>query len=292
MRILRAKDWINDKHFPFRIVKGKIYTGYESHRHEFFELFYVSEGKFQHSLNGKEQTVSKGDVVLMNPTHKHSFKALEGGNAETIQIFFMPSVLDVDLKILKKNKGFVELVYMEPFYEEGFKTFHVSGMNEMKIRSQLFEMLYEDQNKMKGYEIAIKTKLTDFLITLVRIYESEKGKSAGAVKLSKKAEAITNSLAYIDAHFKEPLELEDISLNKAGFTKEYYCTIFKKITGGTFTEYVTHLRVEEAKKLLLNKGLPVTEVCFASGFNDLSHFIRVFNKHTGNSPTIYRQKNA
>ena len=77
------------------------------------------------------------------------------------------------------------------------------------------------------------------------------------------------------------------SLNKAGLTKEYYCTVFKKITGRTFTEYVTHLRIAEAKRLLLKGSLPVTEVCYECGFNDLSHFTRTFKSVCGKSPSKF-----
>jgi len=291
MKTLLAKDWIKDRKLPFRITKNRISTGYETHKHEFFELFYVSEGKFQHNLNGVDRVVTKGDIVLMNPSNKHSFLPADNGNAETVQLYFMPSFLDVSAKLLKKNRGFVELVYMEPFYGEGFKYFHVSGMNEMKIRSLLFEMLYEFEKKPNGFELAVKTKLMDMLITLVRVYEAGKEKSSSVARLSKKAQAISDSLSYIDAHYKEPLKLEDISLNKAGLTKEYYCTVFKKITGRTFTEYVTHLRLEEAKRLLLAGNLLVTDICYDSGFNDLSHFTRTFKSETGVSPLEYRKKN-
>ena len=287
---LKAKEFLRDKHLPFVIMKSRIDFEFEYHNHEFFEFFYVAEGRFLHNLNGEERMVRKGDVVLMNPKHRHSFRPLEKEPAETIQALFMPSFIGVDTKLLKKVKGFIELVYLEPFYDKGFKTFHLFGMSELKIRSLLFELLYEFQEKPKGYEIAIKTKLLDLLISLVRIYETEKKKNPAAEKLSKKAKAITDSIAYIDTHFKEDLKLEDISLNKADLTKEYFCTVFKKITGRTFTEYVTELRIAEAKRLLSSGSMAVTEICFDSGFKDLSHFTRTFKLVTGYNPSAFRKK--
>ena len=125
MYTLKAKDWIKNSKFPFIIGKYSINESFKYHNHEFFEFFFVSEGKFSHNLNGEERVVSKGDIVLMNPGYKHSFKPL-GVEAETIQAIFTPSFLGVNTKLFKKTKGFVELIYLEPFYDEGFKIFSLS----------------------------------------------------------------------------------------------------------------------------------------------------------------------
>ncbi|MEI6845494.1 MAG: AraC family transcriptional regulator [Candidatus Firestonebacteria bacterium] len=290
MNTLKVKDWIKNKNFPFKIEKNPINTNYKYHNHEFFEFFFVYEGKFSHNLNGEERIVSRGDIVLMNPGYKHSFKRM-GVPAETIQAIFTPSFLDVDTNLLKKFTGLVELIYLEPFYNEGFKIFRLTGGKEFKVRSLLFEMLYEYEKKPVGFQITLKAKLLELLIMLVRFYENEKNKTPEKKILSKKAAAITESLFYIDNHFKEPLRLEEISRNKAGLTKEYYCTVFKKITGRTFTEYITQLRIEEAKRLLLNENISIGDVCYESGFNDLSHFTRTFKLLTGKNPTKYRKTN-
>ena len=76
MNTLKVKDWIKDTKFPFQITKSCIGEGFKYHNHEFFEFFFVSEGKFSHTLNGEERVVGKGDIVLMNPGYKHSFKPL------------------------------------------------------------------------------------------------------------------------------------------------------------------------------------------------------------------------
>ena len=68
----------------------------------------------------------------------------------------------------------------------------------------------------------------------------------------------------------------------------YFCKMFKKATGMTFTEYVSRVRVEKAKNLLLNPHARVSEVAFASGFQSIPHFNRVFRKYAGMAPRAYR----
>lgn len=68
----------------------------------------------------------------------------------------------------------------------------------------------------------------------------------------------------------------------------YFCKMFKRATGMTFTEYVSRVRIEKAKNLLLNPHARVSEVAFASGFQSIPHFNRVFRKYTGMAPRGYR----
>jgi AraC-like DNA-binding protein len=68
----------------------------------------------------------------------------------------------------------------------------------------------------------------------------------------------------------------------------HFCKIFKKATGLNFTEYVSRVRVEKARNLLLNPNLRISEIAYEVGFQSLTHFNRVFKKITGQSPTDYR----
>jgi AraC-like DNA-binding protein len=66
--------------------------------------------------------------------------------------------------------------------------------------------------------------------------------------------------------------------------------MFKKATGLNFTEYLSRVRIEKAKNLLLNPNLRISEIAFEVGFQSLTHFNRVFKKIVGQSPTDYRRQ--
>src|SRR3989339_489522 len=78
--------------------------------------------------------------------------------------------------------------------------------------------------------------------------------------------------------------------NLLAVIKEYFCDIFKRITGKTFTEYVNSLRVEHAVRLLLSTSMKASEIALESGFNDISYFNRVFKEQKGISPQALRKK--
>jgi len=68
----------------------------------------------------------------------------------------------------------------------------------------------------------------------------------------------------------------------------YFCKMFKA-TGINFTDYLSRVRIEKAKNLLLNPNTRVSEVAYAVGFQSLTHFNRMFHKLAGRSPTEYRE---
>lgn len=100
---------------------------------------------------------------------------------------------------------------------------------------------------------------------------------------------IARAKQFIDEHQDEDISLPDVSkaVNTSTF---YFCKMFKKATGINFTEYLSRVRIEKAKNLLLNPNARVSEVAYDVGFQSLTHFNRVFRKLVGESPTDYRKK--
>ncbi len=98
---------------------------------------------------------------------------------------------------------------------------------------------------------------------------------------------ITRAKEFIQQNQTEDLSLGQVAkaVNTSTF---YFCKMFKKATGLNFTEYVSRVRVEKAKNLLLNPNLRISEIAYEIGFQSLTHFNRVFKKITGQSPTEYR----
>jgi AraC-like DNA-binding protein/ligand-binding sensor protein len=100
---------------------------------------------------------------------------------------------------------------------------------------------------------------------------------------------IRRAKAYIAGHHADPIGLDEIA-KAMHVSTFYFCKMFKKATGMTFTDYLGRVRVEKAKNLLLNPHLRVSEIAYAVGFQSLTHFNRVFRELTGDSPTKFREK--
>ena len=73
-------------------------------------------------------------------------------------------------------------------------------------------------------------------------------------------------------------------------SKEAFCRYFKKVTGKTFTKMVNEYRIVHATKLLSESDKSITDVCFDCGFNNFSHFNKLFKEFTGKTALQYRKE--
>ena len=100
---------------------------------------------------------------------------------------------------------------------------------------------------------------------------------------------ITKAKDFIRKHHAEDLSLPQVA-QFANTSLFYFCKLFKRATGLTFTNFLSRVRIERSKNLLINPQLRVSEIAYEVGFQSLTHFNRVFQKLLGQSPTEYRQK--
>ena len=102
---------------------------------------------------------------------------------------------------------------------------------------------------------------------------------------------IVRAKQYITEHQTEELSLDQVA-KSVHTSKFYFCKMFKKSTGINFTDYLSRVRTERAKSLLLNPNLRVSEIAYEVGFQSLTHFNRVFKRILGESPSDYRNQLA
>lgn len=138
----------------------------------------------------------------------------------------------------------------------------------------------------------LKPKQYDALVKLLTIFAGHLAMVANQIVVQQQnAEPpmITRAKEFIKANQSEDISLGDVAkaVNTSTF---YFCKMFKKATGLNFTDYLSRIRIEKAKNLLLNPNLRISEIAYEVGFQSLTHFNRVFRKLAGQSPTEYRQK--
>lgn len=103
---------------------------------------------------------------------------------------------------------------------------------------------------------------------------------------------IVQAKLFIDSHYHERLDLDNIA-DEALFSKFHFIRLFKDIYGKTPHQYLIRVRIEKAMQAL-RSGTPVSDTCYAVGFESLSSFSKLFKRQVGLTPSTYleqQQKN-
>ena len=100
---------------------------------------------------------------------------------------------------------------------------------------------------------------------------------------------ISNAKHYIDEHLAEDISVSSIAENLY-ITPNYFSRLFKRITGEGCNEYIVRKRIEKAKSLLETTSIKTGKIAMMVGYRDTNYFSLAFKKHTGKSPTKYREE--
>lgn len=241
------------------VIRKKFLKNYPLHWHDCFELELILSGSATQILNGKKYELQPGDIYLLNPTDFHEFTINE--ETEIINVMIADDIIDEKLLygFLKSDKNVLYRLDEEEFTNIKF----------------LLELAINEFNKGEtGFYRYTKNIIECLFISLMRkndIYSSSDNDIPD--------NAVHKALLYMHGHFRENPSMEDVA-KLCGFNSSYFSALFHKTTLSTYKEYITNLKLEYAKKLALSSNLSVTEICFSSGFNSLSHFLREYkNKY-------------
>ena len=150
----------------------------------------------------------------------------------------------------------------------------VSQQVEQTWRRLLAEQTYAQL----GYAVLICSEVNRLLVMLGRFCSSGKQENT--------RERVSGVLAHLKETFYEPWNL-DLAADRAQISRRRFSQIVKEVTGKTFLQILTEYRLSHAAQLLRNGNHTVIGAAFSSGFEDLSHFYRLFRKHYGSAPGIW-----
>jgi AraC-like DNA-binding protein len=129
------------------------------------------------------------------------------------------------------------------------------------------------------------------VMNLLELFSRQMISSAWRIReleASQQRPEILAAQALVEKRFADPELALGEAATAAGLSVAHFSNLFHRKTGVTFTRYVQSRRIEEAKHLLAETDQSVTEICFACGFNSLTHFNRVFRRGTGCGPSEFR----
>lgn len=249
------------------------------HYHPEIELVYVNRGSGKRQIGSHISYYRDGDLMLIgsNLPHCGFTDGLTGNENETV-IQMKPDFLGnsfFELPEMKKIKALFEkatmgiVYYGESKKDIGEKMESLENKPPFQRLLGLLEILHLMENSTEYSVLNAKGFLLE-----TELQDNHR---------------INNIFNFVKEEFQRPISLEEVA-GKVSMTVPAFCRYFKKITEKTFTQFVNEYRLVHAAKLLHEKQVSITEVCFESGFNNFSHFNKQFKKFTGKSPSHYRNE--
>ncbi|MDD3692479.1 MAG: AraC family transcriptional regulator [Oscillospiraceae bacterium] len=156
-----------------------------------------------------------------------------------------------------------------------------SPISDEKVQAS-FDFIAKEMNEQNLYfKAAIKAEVISLMVRLFRISPAQ---PACENKHSRHLDMVRKSIRYIRQNYKEQISIDDIC-NHVGYTKYYFCRVFREITGKTVIDTVNFMRCDYARTLLLSGRFNVGESAELSGFNNLSYFSKMYKRHMGVLPS-------
>ena len=234
--------------------------------HQFAEIQFIFEGEVDLTVEGKNELLKAGDVIVISPFKPHSFKTKPGTKRWILipSSNFISDFISSDKTIINGDRcGFTASAGLSLF-----------------IRENLFDMGDRVVDLEADSRLMLKVKALAYAIL------NEYTEKVPQRKSEIKNNALASIIMYIGEHFRENLTRSSVGA-ALGYSPSYISHVIEDLPNTSFSSLLNSLRIEYAKELLRRKEYNVLEVALECGFGSDRNFYRTFKEFTGYSPKEY-----
>ncbi len=278
---IKTDIYIKGFHNIYYFEFGK-YHHHELESHSFWEMVYIDKGRVIANTENKTFVLEEGQAIFHSPNEKHSHTS----NREVANNMLVVSfTCDNECMDFFKNKTFTldktSKMLLSLFIEE--------AQNAMgKIPNDYnFKGPLDFSNEKFGSCQLMKFHFVEFLIKLIR-GNAHAASHSIKKRLSAKSDTVEQIVSYMNENIYSSVNLEKLC-QKFYLRKSRLSVLFKDFTGKSPMEYFSELKIEEAKKLLREDNLSVSQITFKLNYSSIHNFSRAFKKSTGFSPIGYKK---
>lgn len=264
----------------FKIVHKKrqyAYTMPIPHEHPYYELGYTIEGIRKVFINHTVYVLREGDLVLVRKNEIHRAMQYEDSGTNGINLIFSDNYLQPVIERYGKER-------VDCLFEK--RIFHFELKNKRNIEKLMHAMIFEYRHPDDYIHHSQELFVQELFIQLLRWEERNREQEVNYETIDN--QRMQEAAKYISRHFHKDLKLPDVAM-QYGVSTSYFAKKFKAVTGFSFKEYLTAVRIREASSLLIQSNMSITEVAIKCGFSDSNYFGDVFKKVKGVSPRAYRK---
>ncbi|WP_179281333.1 AraC family transcriptional regulator [Paenibacillus sp. XY044] len=255
------------------LLKQQLNSPVPLHWHEFYELSFITGGHGINTVNGLKIPIEPGTLFLLTPADFHEIRPLTGSTLTLYNFIFRESLIETDLR----NTLFRDS-----------RCIHLSEEKDSARAAAFFQILDDESQIGDAVGERMVQNMLECLLLLLCRYGKNRQEETEAT-LSSHRLGIQQALLYLQLHFREALTLQEVA-REFGLSPNYFSECFRKHTGITFQQFLLDTRLEFAQSLLQASALPISEVCYSSGFNTLNHFEKMYKRKYGYPPNQNRKR--
>lgn len=265
------------------------------HYHPEIELLHIEQGSGTQFVGDNIQNFQAGDVFLIGPNLPHYWRCdnayFENRNdlvAQATVVHFLENFWGDSFLQLPENRPIAR------FLEKARQGIRFFGELREGVKSLMHDMLNQSGTIQSGTIQSGTNKVITLMRILALMAQSDEWETLSSTEYPAQydeadTDRINQIYAYALANFQRKISLEEIAA-VANMSPNSFCRYFKSRSRKSFSQFVLELRVHHACKMLIDGQLPVSQVCFDSGFNQFSTFNKYFREITGKSPGQYRKE--
>ena len=274
-----------DPGFPLSVIEYATRgDGDRMHWHDHLEIAMVVEGRGAFLFGRRAMPAEVGDIFFIDNSQPHVALADPGMSLRLLLVLFRPEL------IAGPGCRELDLGYLAPFrVDERTASARICG--GVALAAEVAPVLLELQETWKRHDPAARHLADATLRRALALVNRQRGtgsRAASARAAADRREQIRPVLAYVDHHCRESITLDDVA-EVVHVSPSRVRHVFKDVTGVSFKEYVTAVRVAEGKRLLLGTDMSVAEVARAVSYTNLHQFYKVFYRSCAMSPGEYRR---
>ncbi|MBT2724646.1 AraC family transcriptional regulator [Bacillus sp. ISL-46] len=267
------------------VRKHTRFVNFPLHKHDYIEVNFVYTGELNQTVGGRQLTLKKGELLLLNQHIEHEIKACAKEDI-VINFIIRPSFFDFIFSFLS-SENIISDFLLNSLYNNTqngqFLYFKVADVPA--IQDMIGKMIEEIMHPSAFSESTIKLYMGLFLIELLKNSDKVERKEEASINHY----LVVESLKYIEDRFK------DASLNELAIRlkQSHYglSKTIKKATSHTFKELLQERRLVKAKELLEGTDMAIASIVEQVGYDNISYFYRIFKKKYGQTPKEFRENN-
>lgn len=262
-----------------RIIRNYEFNMPFKHTHDEYEIYYLIRGERSYFIENRLYHVQPGSLVFINRNVIHMTSQYGENYHERI-------VLELNEEPLSSLLASTGELSLPDFFRLHQGIIQVSPENQAYILSLFDGIADELATQDPGFRLMALEKLTRLLVFSLRYFQCSEPELLSDSPIHRR---ISEIAAYICDHYADAGSLEQVAQHFY-MSKSYLNRVFKECTGYTVNEYINVNRIQQARKLLAETTLPVSDIASSLGYESVTYFEKVFRKHTETSPLKYRRQ--